>query len=391
MRSFPVPARLARLLLPLSLITPALAFAQDDSGFQVSGYAHYYLRDYDELAGAAADESELRRFNPVFEYKSSRWSARLMADLMRDTNKLLDAYVGYTSPSGWDLRIGRSKTPLSIDRLKSANAVAVGEASAVAVMASNRDNGIVWGHGGKGERNWRWEAGVVNGAAADEVKGSIDGDYDVLARVVRTTPLAGGSLRAGLAASVGEREGEVSAPGLARYRTPGRASWFRYRSDVVADGRTSHVAAFSDYYHGPGFVQAEWIQASETARGSTVSRHLSHRGWEVQAGYVLTGEKRGFGGVTPAHWEIPGIQLPVAVELAGHVGRIDVDRDAFAAGLANPLTSGQSAQVRGAAVSFWFPKRWRVLVGYDDTRIDIAGPASDLREKLTTVVGVMTF
>ena len=120
------------------------AYAQDGA-FSASGYIHYDVRDFSETVGTPGESSEMRRVRPVFQYKSSRWSARLMPDLMRDTNQVLDAYIDFTPDAAWDLRVGRFKSPLSLDRLRSINALAQMENSVVASMTSNRDNGVLLG------------------------------------------------------------------------------------------------------------------------------------------------------------------------------------------------------------------------------------------------------
>ena len=162
-------------LLSLAVALTAPATHAADGTFSAGGYVHYDTRHFHQGAfDSTSDGSEVRRVRPQFRYTSDTWSARLMPDLMRDTNQMLDAYVDITPPGAWDLRVGRFKTPLSLNRLQSANALAVMENSVVAAMTPNRDNGVLLGFDapGDGDSSWRLEAGVFDGAADDEVKGS---------------------------------------------------------------------------------------------------------------------------------------------------------------------------------------------------------------------------
>lgn len=369
----------------------ATAAQAADGRFSASGYVHYDARDFSETVGAPGESSEVRRVRPIFQYKSSRWSARLMPDLMRDTNQVLDAYLDFSPAAPWDLRVGRFKSPLSLNRLQSANALALMENSVVAAMTPNRDNGVLLGFDTVGEAHWRFEAGAFDGAADDEVKGSLDRDVEWTVRALRTRPLASGVLRFGLGASAGERHGEAGDPRLSRQRTAGRATWFRHAGEARSDGDTDRVIAFADYHGGPWFAQAEAIRARETVRLGPARAELAQLGWELQASRVLTGEARADSGVTPGNLRLPGLDLPVAIEVGARLGQVRIDSDAFRLGLADPAGNGERLRVAGVSVGLWFPRQWRLLVDYEDSRVRRPGDLADLREKVLMARAVIAF
>lgn len=384
----PTIARIPAALTLGALAATALpAAAADDDGFQVRGYVHYYDRDFDRiLPGSTPGEtSEVRRLRPILEYKSERWSARFMPDLMRETNKALDAYVDYTPDAPWDLRIGRFKSAASIDQLKSTTAVAATEGSLVAGMTPSRDDGILFGYGGKEGLPWRYEVGLVDGAADGEVKGGLDRGAEWIARVTRTADVAGGELGFGLGVGGGQRDGETGNARLARYRTQGQATWFRYRGDAYADGSAGRVVAYADYYGGPRYAQLELARTRETVRLGAVRDAVDHRGWELQAGYVLTGDDRTFRGVKPGNFVLPGLELPLAVELTGRVGRVDIDDDAFDA-VSDPAGNGRNAELAALSLGLWFPKQWRITAEYGVTRVEDAASGDHDSEGVLTMV-----
>lgn len=362
-----------------------------DGEFSVSGYVHYDVREFYETLATTGETSELRRVRPVFQYKTAGWSARFMPDLARETNQALDAYVDVTPGGAWDLRIGRFKSPLSLNRLQSANALALMESSVVATMTPNRDNGVLLGFDSAGEAHWRLELGAFDGATDDQVKGSLDSGVEWGARVLRRQPFASGTLRFGLSASGGEREGEPGDARLSRQRTAGRATWFRYASDAFSDGDTGRIVAFADYHGGPWFVQAEAVRSSESVRMGATGAMLAHHGWELRASRVLTGEDRGERGVLPGNAQIPGLGLPVAVELGMRIGEVHIDEDAFRSGLADPAASGERLRVAGISMGFWFPGKWRLIVEYDDSRVRHPGAFSDTRERVLMARTVIAF
>ncbi|WP_407353016.1 porin [Luteimonas sp. R10] len=373
-----------------ALLAACTTAAAQEAPLRVYGYVHYDLRDFsDDGSGSGAGSSEVRRVRPIFAYRRDSWSLRFMPDLQRNRNQVLDAYLDLTPGARWNLRIGRFKSPLSIDRLKSINAAAMVENSVVSEMTPNRDNGVLLGIDMLPDDALRIELGVFDGAADGEVKGAVDHGMEAMLRLVATTAVGGARLRYGGGLSGGHREGAVGDARLGQYRTSGRAVWFRPAADAYADGDTARSVLFADAYDGAWHGQVEWARSEATVRADAASKTLAHRGWEVQLGRVLTGEDRDFARVVPARLTIPGAGIPVAIELTGRYGEMRIDPDAFPI-FADPADSGSRLRVRGLSLGLWFPKEWRLTFDYEDSRVDLAADGR-LHERVLLTRAAITF
>lgn len=370
--------------LPWLALAPTAAAVTPTFG----GYIHYdQVRFRDDNTRPADRVSYWRRVDPILQLKGERWNLRLMPELTRDENKLLDAYVAFDIDKDWTLTVGRTKPPISLDRLKSSNAITFVESSLVGELAPNRDNGLMLGW--KPGKHWQVQAGVFDGAPDGEIAHSPDAGAELVGHVQFKQPLLGGRWRVGATGSSGDRKGSLADPRLGRFRTPGRESIFRYRGDAIADGRFTRAGAYSDWYRGPAHLQLETLQSRHALRrgGSTAS--LDHRAWELQGGWVLTGEDASFDAIAPARPLFGGKGGIGAVQVAARIGRLDADGDAFPF-YANPGTAWRRARSHGVTLNWWPNRHVRLGIDYERTRLDAAPGGTDRREDvLLTRIGLV--
>ena len=142
----------------------------------------------------------------------------------------------------------------------------------------------------------------------------LDGDAstgkDVVGRVF-FRPFAantsGPDLGFGIAGSTGTEKGTLTAPALGSYSTPGQLALFRYRADgtapntVLAEGRRTRVSPQGYFYAGPVGVLAEYVRSTHNVRRATQVAELTSQAWQVSGGWVLTGERESYTGITPDH------------------------------------------------------------------------------------------
>ena len=97
----------------------------------------------------------------------------------------------------------------------------------------------------------------------------------------------------------------TSATGLPNnngYVTDGQQQFFAFNATTVADGEHWRVAPQTYYYVGPFSLLGEYTISAQNVRQTVAPFQqalLRNTGWQVAAGWVLTGEDATFTGVTP--------------------------------------------------------------------------------------------
>ena len=182
-------------------------------------------------------------------------------------------------------------------------------------------------------------------------------------------PLRG--LGFGIAASQGDKHG-TSNDFLPRYRTPGQATFFSYRSDVAADGEHLRVSPQAYWYAGRFGVLAEYIVSRQEVVRADARDRLDHRAWQVSTSFALTGEDVGWQGIlVPNRPFSTGEGGWGAFELVARYGHLDIDGHAFPI-YANPLTAAAGAQGWGIGFNWYLSPHFKLVADYVRTRFDSA-------------------
>ena len=299
-----------------------------------------------------------------------------MPDFAEGRVQLFDAYVGARVRPWLELRAGKFKGPVGLERLQSQTDLVFIERAFPTQIAPNRDVGVSVGGDLVGGRV-RYDVGLFDGALDGA---STDGDAgdnkDGHARVF-VTPFASaeGSALAGLgfgvAASLGEERGSLTAPALASYRSEGQNVFFSYRSDgtaantAVADGRRTRIAPQAYYYVGSLGVIAEWIRSSQIVTRAGAQATIGARAWQVTGSFALTGDQASFTGLAPRR-PITGEGGVGAVELVARYAELRLDDEAFPT-FADPARSAQKASEWAVGVNWHLERRVKVAANYIHT------------------------
>ena len=347
----------------------------------------------------------LRRVRPVLEGTVGKYyNFRLQPDFAAAFS-ILDAY-GEVAYWPWArLRIGKSKTPLGLERIQSSQDMNVIEFAHPTSLTPNYDLGISL-LGDFQDEAYGYYAGVFNGAV-DGTNRDVDlnDDKDVIGRVFAlpfkngtVEPLRG--LGIGFAASWGKRFGDSANSELPGYRTEGQQSFYgsrtvatkapavTYNATTKVVGASAAVSSDSGtvrangdlvrlnpqayWYFGPFGLLGEWISSTQDVSKGGVNlgqkASLTTTAWQATASWVVTGEATSFKSLKPRHpvtfsGDQPGFG---ALELVARYSRLDADASAFPL-YANPASAASEASTWTAGANWYLSRYAKLSFDYEWT------------------------
>lgn len=327
-----------------------------------------------------------------------------------------DAYVGAKGYDWLQLRVGKMKSPIGIERWQSAHARWFTDLITTTYIVPNRVVGaMLWGNVGDGLAEYYT---VLFNGAPDGGSGNVSipgqNTKDFEARLA-LTPFAKTSFVPLKKLTAGA--GVTYAPqlnGLGTYATANQQGFFRYRSSTVnatsADpGEQVRFVPNLQYFWGPFglYAEAAWstvgvsgtqsatkavtkktnvvdskgktIGSFSTTSNSTTTREystdLTNFGWQIAASYMLTGEDNSFRAISPRRKFSPSTGGWGALQLTARVGQLAVDSNAFPI-YADPNTQAEQSTTFGAGLNWILNDNAKVTLQYDYTSF-IGGAAND--------------
>lgn len=311
---------------------------------------------------------------------------RLTPELAGDSVTLLDAWADLRFDPRATLRIGKTKSPVGLERLQSSGSLEMVELALPSELAPGREIGVqLQGEFAQAAVNYVF--GVYNGTVdgRDSTTTNPDNDFEIAARVFvepwKNGDSALSGLGFGLAGSTGDKQGSGNSF-LPRYRTPGQVTFFNYRSAVAADGEHTRWSPQAYWYRNAFGLLGEYISSrQEVLLPTTGAREaLDHRAWQLTAGWVITGEDASYRGVArPNHPFTVGSAGWGAWELVARYGELDIDDDAFPV-FADPDAVASNAQAWGLGVNWYLTSNFKLVANYTQTQFDGGASAGADRE-----------
>lgn len=309
----------------------------------------------------------MRRARPSLDGKLFRYfDFSLQPDFAGSKLQLLDAWADLHFISEIQLRAGKMKPPVGLERLQSSRDTFFPELGLPSQLAPNRDIGAEL-HGNLGNGVFEWAIGIFNGVTGGQVGETDTNDAkDYEGRVffqpfipTDIAPLK--SLGFGVAGLAGY---EQNAP--SPYQTPEQTTFFSYSSSAVQLGKRTLVNPEAYYYVGPFGAQFEYVRAQEHWVTPTSAANIGLNSWMLSAGVALGGDET---------WRGVQVKHPVdfkqgyfgAFELGGRYSALRVGDLAFERGFAKRDTSAQLAKEWGVVAS-WHLATWNhIRLAYEHT------------------------
>lgn len=355
-----------------------------DSAFQLKfrGQAQTDARFYaNDDTSTVSNTFLLRRVRPTLEGTVFKhFDFRLMPDFGGGSNSfsIQDAWVNFKYWKAAQLRVGKFKSPVGLERLQADAAGQFIETALSTNLIPNRDIGVNLS-GELFDGVITYDAGVFNGSA-DNGNGTTTSDSDIhddkeFAGRVFALPFKNSSIDYlnGFGLGVGGSAGTAHGANLPTYRSGGQQTIFGYTpaaGTVIADGRRIRIAPQAYYYSGPFGALSEFVLSQqEFSKGTLKSDKIRNYGWQLASTYVLTGENASYTGVVPNSDFDPGKGTWGAFELAARISGLSIDDTAFPF-YANPLTSVTDAKAWDIGINWYLNKNLKFMTHFEQTLFD---------------------
>jgi phosphate-selective porin OprO and OprP len=356
--------------------------ADNAFSFRLRGYVQSDARFFGANGPVAPGASTflLRRVRPILEATAYKYfGLRLMPDFGNGQVVLYDAYAEAKPTAALNVRVGKFKPPIGLERLQSATDVRFVERGLPTSLVPSRDVGVQL-YGDLVGSRVQYQVGAFDGAPDAAI---VDGDpstgKDVVGRLFFRPFAADPSapdLGFGVAGSTGTEQGTLTATALPSYKTTGQLALFRYRADgtapntVLAEGRRTRVSPQGYLYAGPVGVLAEYVRSTQNVRRATTVGELTSQAWQVSGGWVLTGERESYTSVTPDH-PLDGTKTGGlgALELVARYGVLTTDPSAFPT-FADPATQPRRARAAGVGLNWRLTRGVVFAADYERTQLD---------------------
>ena len=311
----------------------------------VGGKVHADARAFPEGPTGEAPGVGLRRARVEVEAEVGGWLRFVVEPGLGEGEvELVDGFVETDLTDRLAVRVGRFKTPVGYESLRSSSDLRFAERALPTALSPRRDLGAVLA--------WRSprveaQAGVFNGVPDGSSRSNDWGSGGDLAARVFARPGAG--LGLGVGVSAGTERGTAEVSDLDDYETPGDRTVFDYAPAGRADGARYRLAPQATLDLGPLHVLGEWTLARHRLDAPGGAATVEHRAWQAAASVVLVGVPQGDDRPVPRRSLAEG--GPGAVEVSARVHRLTLDEDA------GPLATAASAQ-RATAVGVavhWSP------------------------------------
>jgi phosphate-selective porin OprO/OprP len=276
----------------------------DDDNFvlHIGADLQFDNRTYSGAATATdTDTIVVRRARPTLYgtvYKYVDFFIR--PDFGLGTTALYDAYVQLTYFPWMQIRAGKFKPPVGLERLQNDDDTDFAERGLPTQLGPQRDIGYQIG-ADLFQRRISYQLGVFNGVPDSSIgtDTAVGKHHDFAGRVFLTPFQPSDGVLKGLGVGMGASGGNTDGEALPSFKTFGQESFFTFASGVTPAGHRTRLDPQAYYYVGPFGILAEYAVNKEGFQKGAVRNQIEFRAYEAEASYILTGEKKSYGSPTP--------------------------------------------------------------------------------------------
>jgi phosphate-selective porin OprO and OprP len=359
-------------------------------------------------ANDANDSFLARRVRPTVEGTlGGIYDFRFTPEFGDNKSEVVDAYIDARFKPEFQVRVGKFKPYVGLERLQSAADTKLIERSYVTnAILPNRDIGVAL-HGDVLDNKLNYAFGIMNGVTdggdSTTTTTTID-DREYQARLFSTPFKDSDSALAGLGFGTAVTYSDVdstfnSSTGALTnsdlttgYKTEAQQTFFQYSAASYLDGRHLKIAPQAYYYYGPFGLMTEYVREENEVNynvpvankpNGVNNTTLTNNAWEITASYLLTGEDASFKGVKPKQNFDLNAGGWGAWELVARYDEINLDDDTFknfgTGGTLNSTrqryfgdlrNSAKSAKTWVGGINWYLNPNYRVALNYEQTSFD---------------------
>lgn len=314
------------------------------------------------------DQILLRRVRPTISgtvYKYIDYFFR--PDFGQGSTVIYDAYAQFNYIPHFAIRAGKFKPGVGLERLQSDDDTSFIERGLPTLLVPSRAIGFQVA-GDIIDHRVGYQLGVFNAVPDNSLSDtSPSNGRDYTARIFATPFQPEHNLLSGLGFGMGFQGGSVDGVALPAYKTVGQNTFLSFNSGVTSAGHRTSEAPQAFYYLGPFGILAEDTVTEEEFQKGAARHNVAFRSWQVQASYILTGEKKSFGSPNPKHPFSLVNHGWGAWEIAARTGDFRVDQGLFNYGFASLTSSPNFAREWLAGVNWYLNRILRFSVDYGHT------------------------
>ncbi len=329
---------------------------------------------------SASDTFLLRKARPIFEALfAEKFALKIMPDF-GNGQTLQEAYVEARFAPAFNVRAGKFKSPVGLERLQLDSENEFIERALPTNLAPNRDVGLQFA-GSVLSNTMSYQLGIFNGIydnglSDGDTNNGKDGVGRIFLEPFRNVASAFKGLGFGISYSTGSHLGSPTASDLPQFKTMGQQNFFTYANGAYADGTQDRVSPQFYYYIGPVGLLGEYISSRQKiSRGTNLRQDIDNRAWQIAGYWVITGENASYRGVhVPNRPYAPSDGRWGAFEMVTRYSVQTNDDDAFvgssATWLANPAQSAREAREVGVGLNWYLNRNIKVQINYEETHFD---------------------
>lgn len=385
----------------------SLRSADGKNQLRLRGTLHLDGRYLEGDDSGVIDSFQATRVRPTIEGTLANiFDFRIMPDFGQGRTVIQDAYVNAKFNPAAQLMFGKFKSPVGLERLQSANDMKWVQRAYPTSLAPNRDIGLQFG-GDVGGGRFAYQLAFLNGSndgSSSETfaDADINDDKEYALRLfahpfAESDSFALRGLGVGIAGTYTDQAGNALQPLLPSFRTPGQATFFRFRqfgttvgapAGTIADGERTRIAPQLYYYVGSLGLIGEYTEVSQDVSRVVATGvregSVDTDAWQLAVSYFLTGEEASFRGYQPKTRFSLEDGTWGALEVVARVQSLSVSDDAFDGGedsFADPLAAAGQADSWGVGLNWYLNENVKWLLDYEHTTFEGGALAGDREDE----------